>query len=361
MSKPWILISPSNRGIGRALTRHLLRTTSLPIVVTTRSSSLEETKDSLLDGLYMGNNGANSTGTDSGKRDDQTSLDDEQQQQQQRSRLHVLQLDVTDEASVQDAARRAAQLFPRTSHHLHLGFALPGVLRPERSPGQIDYAGALETLRVNTLGPMMLVKHFGAEFLPRAGTRLATTGGEDAALGGGGVAVAAAGGGGGGGGERGRWSASGAASYPAHWRPLRLPYHATWVTMSARVGSITDNRLGGWYSYRCSKAAVNSLTKTFDIHLQQRQKRKLQQHHQQRGEGWGDGRGTGGIIPAVLAIAYHPGTVRTEFSREFWAGVPEGKLFSPEYAAELMAEVVCSRTEADRGRIWDWNGDEIMP
>jgi len=115
------------------------------------------------------------------------------------------------------------------------------------------------------------------------------------------------------------------------------PDHAVWTTMSARVGSTSDNRLGGWYSYRASKAAVNSLTKTFDVHLQARSREK------------------------ALAIAYHPGTVKTGLSKEFWGNVKEEKLFSADFAVEKMLGVVNGVKIEERGRCFDWRGEEIKP
>ncbi|ETS74260.1 hypothetical protein PFICI_14126 [Pestalotiopsis fici W106-1] len=289
MSKPWIFVSPSSRGIGHAVTRHLLQNTSLPIVATCRSRDTAATKASLLDKLPA------------------STVQNQHEKEDHASRLVVLRLDVTDEPSVRDAAEQAAELFPRDSHHLHLGVAIPGILHPEKSPLQVDYSKAEETFRVNTLGPLLLMKHFG-EFLPRKRTELLLQGAVD--------------------------------GQTMEKDQLRLPRHATWLTMSARVGSVSDNRLGGWYSYRASKAAVNSLTKTFDLHLRQRS---------------GD---------RALAFAYHPGTVKTGLSREFWAGVPEDKLFSPEFAAERLCAVAASRSstgEHHRGRVWDWDGKEIVP
>ncbi|POR38784.1 C-factor [Tolypocladium paradoxum] len=107
--------------------------------------------------------------------------------------------------------------------------------------------------------------------------------------------------------------------------------------MAARVGSTADNRAGGWYSYRASKAAVFSLTRSLDLFLLAR-----------CGE-------------RALAVAYHPGTVRTDLSREFWRNVPEGRLFSPEYAAERMVHVICGLDVEQRGRCWDWKGEEVPP
>jgi hypothetical protein len=63
-----------------------------------------------------------------------------------------------------------------------------------------------------------------------------------------------------------------------------------------------------------------------------------------------------------MAMAYHPGTVRTDLSRDFWETVPKEKLFEPEFAAEKMVEVVTGKVGLDgRGRCWDWKGEEILP
>jgi NAD(P)-dependent dehydrogenase (short-subunit alcohol dehydrogenase family) len=108
--------------------------------------------------------------------------------------------------------------------------------------------------------------------------------------------------------------------------------------MSARVGSTSDNALGGWYSYRASKAGVNSLTKTFDLWLRNVAREK------------------------AMAVALHPGTVKTGLSKDFWAGVKKEKLFTPEFAAEKLVCVVKGLgVKEGRGRCWDWKGEEILP
>lgn len=212
-------------------------------------------------------------------------------------RLSVVGIDVTDESSIREAAEHARQLFPPKTHHLHLGCAIPGVLHTEKSPKQIDADLSLETFKINTIGPLLLIKHF-SELLPKKTTDMAEISGDDA---------------------------------------VRLPHHATWLSMSARVGSITDNRAGGWYSYRASKTAVSSISKSFDNFLL---------------AGSGDN---------AISVAYHPGTVKTGLSKGFWDSVAKDKLFSPEYAAERMVDVLSKLEVRQRGKCWDWKNEEVPP
>lgn len=109
--------------------------------------------------------------------------------------------------------------------------------------------------------------------------------------------------------------------------------------MSARVGSISDNSLGGWYSYRASKAALNQATKTFDVYLRQKGGR-------------------------AMCVGMHPGTVRTGLGGgEFWEGVRrQGKvLLETGEAAERVVGVVRRLSGEQGGRCWDWKGEEIPP
>jgi NAD(P)-dependent dehydrogenase (short-subunit alcohol dehydrogenase family) len=89
-------------------------------------------------------------------------------------------------------------------------------------------------------------------------------------------------------------------------------------------------------SLTIAQAALNQVVRTFDLHLQARR------------------------IPAI-AVGVHPGTVRTDLSRAFWAGVSEGKLFEPDDAATKLAQVIEGLDESQRGRIWDWKGEEVIP
>lgn len=103
------------------------------------------------------------------------------------------------------------------------------------------------------------------------------------------------------------------------------------ASLSARVGSIEDNRLGGWYSYRASKAAHNMLLKTASIELKRLNKQSV-----------------------VLCL--HPGTTDTSLSQ---ARVPDEKLFTSLFVAEQLLAVIAQPTPDDSGSFWDWNGQPI--
>ena len=108
--------------------------------------------------------------------------------------------------------------------------------------------------------------------------------------------------------------------------------------MAARVGSISDNSLGGWYSYRASKSAVFQHAKTFDLYLRTRSADK------------------------ALAVALHPGTVRTDFTRDYWESSKH--VLEPDDAAVKLLQVLCGIPKGmkdGRGRCWDWKGDEVLP
>ena len=114
----------------------------------------------------------------------------------------------------------------------------------------------------------------------------------------------------------------------------RLPRSgkAVFATLSARVGSISDNRLGGWYSYRASKAALNQLVRTAAIELNRRS-------------------------PEALCIALHPGTVATALSAPFAAtGL---NIHSPSEAARYLLTVIEQLTEDPTGGFFDWRGQQV--
>jgi NAD(P)-dependent dehydrogenase (short-subunit alcohol dehydrogenase family) len=209
-------------------------------------------------------------------------------------------IDTSDESTISDAASYCRDRYSSGKNsHLRLAFLLPGMLVPERSPSQITSAAATATLHLNLLAPLLLMKHF-SPLLPKKAT-----------------------------------SINGSLS-PSDLRGLNREI-AIMAFMSARVGSISDNRAGGWYSYRASKAGVNAMVKSLDIYLRA---------------------GSGGNS---MAVGLHPGTVKTELSREFWGSTPREKLFEAGFAAEKLCGVVGGLGRGDGGRCWDWRGEEILP
>jgi NAD(P)-dependent dehydrogenase (short-subunit alcohol dehydrogenase family) len=102
------------------------------------------------------------------------------------------------------------------------------------------------------------------------------------------------------------------------------------------VGSISDNRLGGWHSYRASKAALNMLVRTMSLELAR-------------------------THPQALCIALHPGTVDTAMSRPFQRGVAADRLFAPDRAAAQLLDVIAALTPADSGGCFDWAGAPVAP
>ena len=116
----------------------------------------------------------------------------------------------------------------------------------------------------------------------------------------------------------------------------RLPRDrpATFAVLSARVGSIGDNRLGGWHAYRASKAALNMLVRNFAI--------ELARSH-----------------PLAVVAALHPGTVDSQLSAPFQRGVVPDKLFSPDQAAGHLLDVLAALTPADSGGLFAWDGQRL--
>lgn len=158
------------------------------------------------------------------------------------------------------------------------GLLHDGAHQPERDWRQIEADWMLENFRVNAVLPALVARHF----LPR----------------------------------------------------LRREAPAVMAVLTARVGSIADNRLGGWHSYRASKAAANQLVKTLSVELTRKN-------------------------PAAVIVALHPGTVDTPLSRPFQRNLPEGRLFSAERAAAQLWQVIDALGPADTGRFLDWAGQPV--
>jgi NAD(P)-dependent dehydrogenase (short-subunit alcohol dehydrogenase family) len=109
---------------------------------------------------------------------------------------------------------------------------------------------------------------------------------------------------------------------------------AVFAALSARVGSIEDNRLGGWHAYRASKAALHMLVRGFAIELARRN-------------------------PTALCVALHPGTVDSRLSKPFQSGVPSGRLFTPAQSAQALLGVIDRLGSADSGRAFAWDGKPL--
>lgn len=186
------------------------------------------------------------------------------------------QVDITDEASIERAARAlgGVDLVIVATGMLHG----PGH-QPEKTFRAMDAAAMAHAFAINTIGPALVAKHV-LPYFPR-------------------------------------------------------DKRAVFAALSARVGSIGDNRLGGWYSYRASKAALNQIIRTLSIELRL-------------------------THPQAVAIGLHPGTVDTGLSKPFQARVPNEALTSPQIAAARLLDVLSTRTAADSGRVFDWRG-EVVP
>ncbi len=115
---------------------------------------------------------------------------------------------------------------------------------------------------------------------------------------------------------------------------MRHNTSAVFASLSARVGSIGDNKLGGWYAYRAAKAAQNQLLKTAAIECRR-------------------------THPHLSIQLLHPGTVDSALSRPFQRGVAEGKLFDPARAAAQLLAVIATATPGNSGRFVAWDGTEV--
>ena len=127
----------------------------------------------------------------------------------------------------------------------------------------------------------------------------------------------------------------GPALIAKHFLPI-MPrkQRAVFAALSARVGSISDNRIGGWHAYRASKAALNMLIKNYAIEQARRNE-------------------------DFIAVGLHPGTVDTALSKPFQSGVPDKQLFSTEQSATYLLNVIDGLTPNDSGKVFDWAGKEV--
>lgn len=192
-------------------------------------------------------------------------------------RLSRPELDLTDEVTIAAAAAAARAGSPE------LVIVATGVLHedgrgPEKAIGELDPAWLARQYAVNAIGPVLVAKHF-LPIMPKRG-------------------------------------------------------RSVFAVLSARVGSISDNRLGGWYGYRASKAALNQLVRTLAVEDKRRNDR--------------------GIV-----VALHPGTVETKLSAPFRQSGRD--LFAPGRAAVQLLDVLDGLKPQDSGKHFAWDGSEIAP
>ena len=107
------------------------------------------------------------------------------------------------------------------------------------------------------------------------------------------------------------------------------------TVFNARVGSISDNNLGGWYSYRASKASLNMLLKNVSIEFSRTMKN-------------------------IKIISFHPGTTDTNLSKPFQKNVPEDKLFKPTFVAKKLLEIISNTPHDGKLSFVDWKNDKIL-
>ncbi len=134
-----------------------------------------------------------------------------------------------------------------------------------------------------------------------------------------------------------RINAVGPALVAKHMLPLLVrPGRSVFAVLSARVGSIGDNRSGGWHAYRASKAALNMILRNLAIEVARR-------------------------APETFCVGLHPGTVDTPLSRPYQRGVVESQLFTPAWSAGRLLSVVDGLDASHSGSVLDWSGAVVPP
>ncbi len=195
------------------------------------------------------------------------------------SRLHCLEMDITEEAQVA-AAIQQIQAETTALHFVIncVGMLHDGTIQPEKSLRHINSEQLIRYFQVNSIGAILLAKQV---------------------------------------------------------QPLlKHRDRAIFATISAKVGSIGDNQLGGWYGYRASKAALNMLMRTTAIEYKR-------------------------TCPRAIVVTLHPGTTDTQLSRPFQRNVSPEKLFSVERTVQQLLAVLDQLQESDSGEFFSWDGNRL--
>ena len=189
-------------------------------------------------------------------------------------------IDIESEDSIVAAAARIASGPPPSLVIVATGLLHDDTHGPEKSYREFDAEWLARTLAVNAIGPALIAKHL-LPLMPRQG-------------------------------------------------------RTVFAVLSARIGSISDNRLGGWYGYRMAKAALNQLVWTLSIEEKRRNDRSI-------------------------IVGLHPGTVDTALSRPFQGNVRPGTLFTPDRAASQLLDVIDGLKVPDSGKLFDFEGKDVAP
>ncbi len=189
-------------------------------------------------------------------------------------------LDLQDEASISHVAQRIIKETRLDTILITTGILHNASYMPEKSLHELSSAQFQQVFAINTIGPALIMKHF----LPL----------------------------------------------------IEKNERAVIAILSARVGSISDNHLGGWYSYRASKAALNMLIKSASIEIARRDKQ-------------------------TIVIGLHPGTVDSALSKPFQKNIPPQQLFQAKDSAVRMLKVIMQLTPEDTGKCFAYDGKEIQP
>jgi NAD(P)-dependent dehydrogenase (short-subunit alcohol dehydrogenase family) len=193
-------------------------------------------------------------------------------------RVETGRMDLEDEETIATAAETAREASGAQIVIVTAGLLHDGAIQPEKSWRALDADQLARSFQINTIGPALVAKHFLPLF-PRDG-------------------------------------------------------RAIFAALSARVGSIGDNRIGGWYGYRASKAALNMILRNLAIELGRKRKQ-------------------------AICVGLHPGTVDTGLSKPFQSHTPPEKLFSPDYAATRLLTVLDGLDPSDSGGVFAWDGQRV--
>lgn len=195
------------------------------------------------------------------------------------SSLNLLELDVTEEEQINNFAKQ----LKKEISDIHLlvncvGFLQKDNIKPEKSLRHIDSKNLLTYFQINSIATVLLAKYL----LP----------------------------------------------FFRHSEP------SIFAAVSAKVGSIGDNYLGGWYGYRASKTALNMFLKNISIEYKR-------------------------TCPHTVVVALHPGTTDTDLSKPFQKNVPPEKLFSVERTVNQLLKIIDNLTENDTGQFFSWDGSRL--